>query len=62
MTVARTFFIGCHIWVKRGLTDLHLVLLRGQTCTQCCCAVRPALSAGARSDLHLVLLRGQTCT
>ena len=28
MTVARTFFICCHIWVKRGPRDLHLVRLR----------------------------------
>jgi len=28
MTVARTFFICCHIWVKRGARDLRLVRLR----------------------------------
>jgi hypothetical protein len=28
MIVASTFFIFCHIWVKRGVRDLHLVLLR----------------------------------
>jgi hypothetical protein len=28
MIVGRTFFICCRIWVKRGVRDLHLVLLR----------------------------------